>query len=197
MDRVFDYISTCVPRQWCYSTQVAASTKCRCNTDETTCTPPVGDIDCRNCGVYYKQGQGDFFQCVKQCPERYYGSQTLSECVPCSNVTEHCIACSSASQCDYCDYPFTLQGDVCGEDSSDNTAAIVLIVFFSVLACILALIVARCCYKKYHGAPTPEGQVQILSVSTHTGSLWKQMSVPFAFGQIRGRTTCAFVKDSM
>ena len=47
------------------SIQVAASAECKFDTDQKICTPPDGDIDCRNCGVYYKLEQGDSFQCVR------------------------------------------------------------------------------------------------------------------------------------
>ncbi|KAI0218185.1 hypothetical protein LSAT2_030091 [Lamellibrachia satsuma] len=119
--------------------------ECKCDTNQKICTPPDGDINCRNCGVYYKLEQGDSFQCMKRCPDGYYGSQSLSLCVPCSNITEHCSGYSnydSTPHCDYCDYPYTLKesNNVCGRGGSgDNTSVIVKIVLFSVLAVVYRL----------------------------------------------------------
>ena len=139
------------------SPQVAASAECKCDTDQKICTPPDGETDCKNCGVYYKLDQEDSFKCVKRCPDGYYESQSLSFCVPCSNITKHCSACSNydgTPRCDYCDYPYTLQDNVCGRGGSgDNTGVIVIIVFFSVLAVGVGLIIARYCYKRWHRAP--------------------------------------------
>ena len=134
---------------------MAASAECKCDTDQKICTPPDGDNDCRNCSVFYKLEQGDSFQCMKRCPDGYYESQLLSQCVPCSNITEHCSACSnydSTPHCDYCDYPYTLKesNNVCGRGSSgDNTSVIVKIVLFSVLAVVVGLIIAICCCYRY------------------------------------------------
>ncbi|KAI0224801.1 hypothetical protein LSAT2_024199 [Lamellibrachia satsuma] len=137
------------------SLQVAASTECKCDTDQKICTPPDGDIDCRNCGVYYKLGQGDSFPCVKRCPDGYYGSQSLSLCVPCLTITEQCSGCSNYNgtpRCDDCDYPYTIddRNNVCIGQTITKASGTSYFVYVWVIAIVVALIITTLGYVIWH-----------------------------------------------
>ena len=84
-------------------------------TDETTCTKCESPLYEAGIPNYYHLHDGD---CKDDCPKGTYLDESDNTCKPCT--PNHCIECSSATNCTECENLFPLHNNACGSCPDDH-----------------------------------------------------------------------------